>query len=90
MSAERIALNAALDHSTMLERRIKELEAGIETQYLETNQLRRQIDRIRAEVSPPRNRDPMGPQCEKAMPENFTNRPVDNDSPRAICPHCGR
>ncbi len=91
MSAERQALQAALDYSIQLENRIKELEAGIEKLYRERDGLQRQVNKVRNTVNSdrPREGDPMGPQCEASMPEDFQNTKQTAFTGVRCCKNCG-
>ena len=94
MSAEREALSAALDYSKKLERRIKELEQGLDEMHESETHLQRQLQDIQRAV---RKSDAQSPMRKSDAQSPMANRPEQTSAPigdceaqeRIRCPHCG-
>lgn len=90
MSAERHALDAALAYSAKLERRIKELEQGIEEMYEKNNRILRQISDVKEAVAERDRPYNDGPKCEMSSPEAMQAQPCEPPEcyEKADCPRC--
>ena len=83
MSAERHALDAALEYSGQLERQLKAQDDEIDSVRLQNNELRRQLEAVKSAA-----RDRSEPECNQAStPMAMQARPIMSDRP--CCKNCG-
>ena len=87
MSAEKVALEAALYYSKRLETRILELTDEVKECRMRNENLRRQVRDVKDAL---KDKDSTGPMCESSMPQEMAAQCADAPAYSARCPACGR
>ncbi len=85
MSAERHALEAALEYSKGLEGEIKHMRECIDEERMRSGELRRKVRDVKDAVGDRDRTEPMQAQC--SMPETMGT--AKQIFPEGCCPNCG-